>query len=138
MFSHGNHTYHHTLLSKTCEQTIAQEIRKTDEIIFKTAGYRPRLFRPPEGAYGECALKAARSMNYSTILWTVDTRDWERPPAQAIVDNVLQNTGGGSILLFHDYMHKSAHTMEALEILIPRLLEKGYEFVTVSELIGSK
>ena len=134
----GNHTYHHTLLSKTCEQTIAPEIRKTDEIIFKTAGYRPRLFRPPEGAYGECALKAARSMNYSTILWTVDTRDWERPPAQAIVDNVLQNTGGGSILLFHDYMHKSAHTMEALEILIPRLLEKGYEFVTVSELIGSK
>lgn len=134
----GNHTFHHTLLSETCEKTIAEEIRKTDEIIFKTAGYRPKVFRPPEGAYGECALKAANSMNHQVILWTVDTRDWERPPANTIVENVLKNTKGGSIILFHDYMHKSAHTMEALEILIPKLLEKGYEFVTVSELIASK
>jgi polysaccharide deacetylase family sporulation protein PdaB len=132
----GNHTYHHKTLSETCEETVMEEIRQTDEIIFKTAGYRPKLFRPPEGAYGECALKAAQSMNLRMILWTVDTRDWERPPAQTIVENVMKNVKGGSILLFHDYMHKSAHTMEALEIIIPKLLDKGFEFVTVSELIN--
>ncbi len=134
----GNHTYHHTLLSETCEKNIAEEIRKTDEIIFKTAGYRPKVFRPPEGAYGECALKAAQTMNYHVILWTVDTRDWEKPPAKTIVENVMKNVRGGSILLFHDYMAKNAHTLEALEILIPKLLEQGYEFVTVSELIASR
>lgn len=132
----GNHTYHHALLSGTCEKNIEEEIKKTDEIIFQTAGYRTKLFRPPEGAYGECALKAAQNMNYHTILWTVDTRDWEKPPASAIVENVMKNTVGGSILLFHDYMSKNAHTLEALEILIPKLLERGYEFVTVSELIS--
>ncbi len=132
----GNHTYHHKLLSESCEKTIEEEIRKTDEIIFETAGYRPKIFRPPEGAYSVCALKAAHSMNHRVILWTVDTRDWEKPPAQTIVDNVMKNIKGGSILLFHDYMHKTAQTMEALEILIPKLLEKGYKFVTVSELIA--
>ncbi|MBQ3490395.1 MAG: polysaccharide deacetylase family protein [Clostridia bacterium] len=132
----GNHTYHHKLLSETCEKTIEEEIRKTDDIIFRTAGYRPKIFRPPEGAYSDCALKAAKSMDYSVILWTVDTRDWEKPPVQVIVDNVMKNVKGGSILLFHDYMHKNAQTLEALEILIPKLLEKGYEFVTVSELIA--
>lgn len=132
----GNHTYHHKTLSGTHEETIMEEIRKTDEIIFKTAGYRPKLFRPPEGAYGECALKAAQSMDLRMILWTVDTRDWERPSAQTIVERVMTNVKGGSILLFHDYMHKNAHTLEALEIIIPKLLEKGFEFVTVSELIG--
>lgn len=131
----GNHTYHHTPLSDTSEKTVMEEIRQTDEIIFKTAGFHPKLFRPPEGAYGECALKTAQSMDMRMILWTVDTRDWERPPASAIVENVMKNVRGGSILLFHDYMHKSAHTMEALEILIPKLLERGFEFVTVSELI---
>ena len=132
----GNHTYHHTLLSETCESTITEEIRKTDEIIFQTAGIHPKLFRPPEGAYGECALNTAQSMNYRMILWTADTRDWERPPAQTIVETVMANVKGGSILLFHDYMHKNAQTMKALDTLIPKLLEKGFEFVTVSELIG--
>ena len=131
----GNHTYHHKTLSGTCDATIREEIRKTDEIIFKTAGYRPKIFRPPEGAYGECALKAAQSMDLRMILWTVDTRDWERPSAQTIVERVMANVKGGSILLFHDYMHKNAHTLEALEIILPKLLEKGFEFVTVSELI---
>ena len=133
----GNHTYHHALLSETCEKTIVEEIQKTDEIIYQTAGYRSKVFRPPEGAYGECALKAAQSMEYRVILWTVDTRDWERPPANAIVENVMKNVRGGSILLFHDYMAKNAQTLEALEILIPKLLEQGYEFVTVSELISA-
>ena len=131
----GNHTYHHTPLSDTCEKTVTEEIAQTDEIIFKTVGLHPKLFRPPEGSYGEHALKTAQSMGMRMILWTVDTRDWERPPAEAIVENVMKNVRGGSILLFHDYMHKTAHTMEALEILLPKLLERGFEFVTVSELI---
>jgi len=132
----GNHTYHHAHLSDSCEQNVADEIKKTQEVIFRITGYRTRIFRPPEGAYDECALKTAESMDYRVILWNVDTRDWERPPAQTIVRTVTENVRGGSILLFHDYMHKTAHTLEALEILIPMLLSRGYEFVTVSELLA--
>lgn len=132
----GNHTYHHTPLSDSCAQSTAEEIEKTEDIIFRTAGYRTKLFRPPEGAYDECALQVAKSKDYQVILWTVDTRDWANTSAETIVSTVTANTKGGSILLFHDYMGKRSHAMEALEILIPQLLAQGYEFVTVSELLG--
>ncbi len=132
----GNHTYHHTPLSNACEKNTAEEIEKTEEIVFRTAGYRTKLFRPPEGAYNECALSVAQSKDYRVILWTVDTRDWELPGTDTIVANVTANVRGGSILLFHDYMSKKSHAIEALEILIPNLLAKGYEFVTVSELLA--
>ena len=134
----GNHTYHHTKLSNACEKNAAEEIEKTEEIIFRTAGYRTKLFRPPEGAYNECALSVAKNKNYRVILWTVDTRDWALPTADTIVANVNANVRGGSILLFHDYMSKKSHSIEALEILIPNLLAKGYEFVTVSELLAQE
>ena len=132
----GNHTYHHARLSEVCEQNAAEEIQQTEDIVFRTVGTRTKLFRPPEGAYNACALNTAKGMDYRVILWTVDTRDWERPPAHTIVKNVMENVRGGSILLFHDYMHKSAHTLEALDTVIPKLLERGYEFVTVSELLA--
>lgn len=131
----GNHTYHHTLLSKSCEQSTAEEIEKTEEIIFRTAGYRTKLFRPPEGAYSECSLNVVKSKDYRVILWTVDSRDWENTSAETMVTNALNNVKGGSILLFHDYMGKRSNTLEAIEILIPKLLSRGYKFVTVSELL---
>ncbi len=131
----GNHTYHHALLSESCEASTAEEIESTEEIVFRTAGYRMTLFRPPEGAYNECALNVVRSKNYRVILWTVDTRDWENRSADDIVKTVTSGVRGGSILLFHDYMSKKSHAMEALQILIPKLLSQGYEFVTVSELL---
>jgi peptidoglycan/xylan/chitin deacetylase (PgdA/CDA1 family) len=131
----GNHTYHHTLLSKSCEQSTAEEIEKTEEIIFRTAGYRTKLFRPPEGAYSECSLNVVKSKDYRVILWTVDSRDWENTSAETMVTNALSNVKGGSILLFHDYMGKRSNTLEAIEILIPKLLSRGYKFVTVSELL---
>lgn len=131
----GNHTYHHALLSNACEKNTAEEIDKTEEIVFQTAGYRTKLFRPPEGAYDTCALNVIKNKDYRVILWTVDTRDWENTSAETMVKTVMMNIKGGSIILFHDYMSKKSHTLEALEILLPKLLDRGYEFVTVSELL---
>ena len=131
----GNHTYHHALMSQACAQNVSEEIEMTEEIILRTAGYRTKLFRPPEGAYSENALSVIKSKDYRVILWTVDTRDWENTSAEDMVETVMNGVRGGSILLFHDYMIKKSHAMEALRILIPRLLSQGYEFVTVSELL---
>ena len=132
----GNHTYHHASLSHACEENAAEEIEKTEEIILKTVGYRTKLFRPPEGAYNACALNVVKSKDYRVILWTVDTRDWENKSAETMVQTVMTNIKGGSIILFHDYMSKKSHTLEALEILLPQLIAQGYEFVTVSELLA--
>ena len=131
----GNHTYHHARISGECENMTAEEIEKTEDIIFRTAGYRTRLFRPPEGAYNECALEVVKNKAYRVILWTVDSRDWENTSTETMTQTVLTTVKGGSILLFHDYMGKKSNTLETLEVLIPKLLSRGYEFVTVSELL---
>ena len=72
---------------------------------------------------------------YKIVLWTVDTKDWAHESAGNIVKNVLANVKSGDIILFHDYVSGNEHTAEALDILIPKLQEMGYKFVTVSELL---
>ncbi|MBQ7309795.1 MAG: polysaccharide deacetylase family protein [Clostridia bacterium] len=130
----GNHTYHHVLLSRLDEAEAKKEILSTEEIIWKTAGYQTKILRPPEGAYTESALQTACDSDYRVVLWNTDSRDWENISTEKIVQNVEKNIRGGSIVLFHDYTGK--HTLEALQILIPKLKAEGYEFVTVSELLG--
>jgi len=66
----------------------------------------------------------------------VDTRDWAHSPVDNIVNNVVNNSADGSIVLFHDFVSGESPTPAALKLLIPRLKELGYSFVTVSELLG--
>ena len=132
----GNHTYHHALLSKECEKNTLEEIEKTEEIIFKTAGYRTKLFRPPEGYVDEKVKKISKELGYSIIIWSIDTKDWEHAGVDLIVGNVERNAGDGDIILMHDYVSKPNTTIGALERVIKNLKNEGYTFVTVSELIA--
>lgn len=132
----GNHTFRHEGVSKMTEPMLEKELYDTEKIIFDLTGTKVSLFRPPEGACSEAVLAAAKKAEYPVILWTVDTRDWDLASTDTIVNTVTEKVRAGSILLFHDYTLRTAHTLDALKILIPQLLEKGYEFVTVSELLG--
>ena len=73
--------------------------------------------------------------NYNLIFWNIDTKDWTHRKADEIAEYVLNETKSGDIILMHDYISKNSSTPEALEIILPALLEKGFNFVTVSELI---
>ena len=132
----GSHTYSHLHIIGQSEESIEEELRHCENVLRDCASVRPRLFRPPEGVYGEGVLRAAAAFGYKVIYWSVDTRDWTHPSVEKIVDNVLNNTRGGSIILFHDFAVGKSETIEALEKIIPELQKRGYEFVTVSELIG--
>ena len=132
----ANHSYSHTNLSKLTESEIADEIKRADEAIKKASGITPKLFRPPEGAYSPNVVSIAEKMGKQTVIWTVDTMDWAKSPLDTIVENVKRNATSGSIILYHDYTHRDAHTYESLRVLIPYLKSQGYEFVTVSELIS--
>lgn len=131
----ANHSYSHTNLSKCTPEQIKKEIDLADRAIEKAAGIRPKLFRPPEGAYSENSVKIAGELGKNTIIWTVDTMDWANRSADDIVKNIKENVRSGSIILFHDFTSAKAHTIEALEIIIPYLKSQGYEFVTVSDFI---
>jgi peptidoglycan/xylan/chitin deacetylase (PgdA/CDA1 family) len=87
--------------------------------------------------YDNKLLEIAKSNDYKIVLWTIDTKDWEHRPADEIVNKVLGNIKSGDIILFHDYISGVNNTPRALEILIPRLQEMGFNIVTVSELLQS-
>ena len=132
----ASHTWSHPHIREVDEAALCLELEKTEELIYSICGVKPSLFRPPEGTCGEIVRRAAGKMDYDVVLWTVDTRDWDHTAPQAIAKNVISNTRPGSIILCHDFVGGSSPTPEALRIFIPALLAAGYEFVTVSELLG--
>lgn len=134
----GNHTYFHRDLSKANEDIVLDEIISTENEIEERVGYTTKILRPPGGLYGLPAISIAEKLDYRVILWTLDTKDWQCPPAKNIVKNVLKNIKGGDIILMHDYVSGKSQTPEALRSIIPALLANGYEFVTISELISSE
>ena len=131
----GNHSYSHSVCGAKENSDIIFDMQKCDALVKEITGSKPTLYRPPCGIYDAKIVNAAREEGYSVILWSVDTLDWKNTPPEEISGNVLESVKGGDIILMHDYTSGKNTTCEALELMIPRLLEKGYEFVTVSELI---
>ena len=95
-------------------------------------GARPTLIRCPFGEYDDHVINAIRSMGMEPIQWDVDSLDWKNISAAEIEKRVLGKVGPGSIVLFHN---AGLHTPEALPGIIESLLQQGYQFVPISELI---
>jgi polysaccharide deacetylase family sporulation protein PdaB len=129
----GNHTYTHPMVANLQESMIEEELKNTEKEILKVAP-KPTLFRPPGGFYNKKIIKIAKDREYSTILWSIDPVDWRSPPVGDIVDLVIKDVKPGSIILLHDGKYPST-TPEALWFIIDILESRGYEFVTVSELL---
>lgn len=129
----GIHTYSHPTLPKLGPTKIEEEFSKAEKVIATTAP-KPTLFRPPGGLYNHQVIKTAHQKGYTVVLWSIDPRDWSCPPSQKVVETVVNNIKPGSIILLHDGQYPLP-TPQALGIIIDRLREQGYEFVTVSELL---
>ena len=135
----GNHTYTHADLKKIERSAFIRELSDTERIIEELTGKLPTVFRPPEGCCNKTVVECANERGYITVLWTVDPRDWSSPPAARVAENILRNVRSGSVILCHDYnSNKKSPTPEALRTVIPALIDKGYSFVTVSELLDSE
>lgn len=130
----GNHTYTHIPLNKMNVKKMCDEISRTEELLL-SHGVKPSLFRPPEGKYNAELAEKTKEMGYRIVLWSVDTLDWTKAPADKIITRAGEPCGG-SIILLHDLCNPPINTCCALEKLIPSLLSRGYTFYTVSELIA--
>jgi polysaccharide deacetylase family sporulation protein PdaB len=128
------HSYHHNRMTKLDNSNINEELTRTEAAIARMTSEKPTLFRPPGGRYNENVLAIAKERGYLTVLWDVDSHDWARPPVNTLVNSVIKRVSPGSIVLLHDGMYPLP-TPKALAILIDRLRDQGYEFVTVSELL---
>lgn len=134
----GNHTYSHPDMKGISVDKAVEEIMLTQDVISDITGKRPTLFRSPGGIFSDELVLILESIECKPVLWSwrQDTRDWALPSVKSIVDTVINNIRDGDIILFHDYNMKGSPTPDALKIILPKLKEMGYNFVTVSELIS--
>jgi len=134
----GNHTFTHGAIGRLAASEVREELSKCEDALEELCEYRPHLFRPPQGVINDSIAQCSETGDYSLILWSLDTRDWENKNTDEIVERVLSSITPGDIILMHDYIGLNSKTPEALEILLPKLIERGYEPVTVSRLLGDR
>lgn len=127
----GNHSFSHRQLTLLSDEEIKDEIDKTDQVISKIIGQKPKYIRPP---YGSTNSKVAELGRRPFIEWSVDSRDWESKNKDSIIEEIKSQIYPGSILLFHDIQPA---TVEALPEVINFLYEQHYQFVTISQLLGN-
>lgn len=124
----GNHSFDHSDLSRLSEEEIREQMEKTDERVKKIIGQETTVMRTPYGSTGKTVKD---NVGKPIILWSVDTLDWKTRNTQKTIDSVLSNAKDGSVVLMHD-IHEP--TKRAAVSLIPKLRDRGYQLVTVSEL----
>lgn len=129
----ASHGYSHKFLAKEPPQVRSEEIARTEAVITSIAP-KPVLFRPPGGSYNDAITAELKSRGYTTVLWSVDPRDWSVPPVGEVVNAVMKGVKPGSIIIMHDGQYPLP-TAQATGIIIDRLRADGYTIVTVSELL---
>ena len=124
----ASHSYNHPNLQSLGYSDIRNQVNWTNNAIYNAVGYKPTLFRPP---YGSRSTYVDNAVGMPMILWSVDTLDWKSRNANSVYNITMNNTRDGSIILMHSLYTTTA---DALEMILPALIEQGYQFVTVSEL----
>ena len=127
----GLHTWDHPYMTKLDESQMKKQITKADTAIFNACDVHPDVMRPPYGAYNKTVLSVAKKCDLPFILWNIDVKDWATTNASKVSSEIIKQCKDGSILVLHD-SHKSS--VDALMTALPKLNEKGYELVTVSQL----
>jgi len=136
----GSHGNRHIDLNTLGVPEIENEIKTAQQVLEKITGGTVRLIRAPNGAYNNKVISTTNKLGYRAIQWSVDSLDWKRPGANAIINNVLNGikSGGGAkagdIILFHA-SDSAPDTPAALPTVIQRLKSKGYLLMPVGQLL---
>ena len=130
----ANHTFgHQILLPPLTDEEIINEILFASAAIEAVTGVPPApMFRPPAGRRDDRLLQISYEIGYAVILWNLDPFDWRDRDPDIIYQHIMTNVRDGSIVVLHD-THDT--TAQAMERVVPRLIEMGFELVTVSELL---
>ena len=130
----GNHSWSHPELPKLPINQIAGEIDRTNDAIKQATGVTPAILRPPYGAVNGVVLEQLRARGMSSILWSVDTRDWADRNSDIVCSRAVAGARPGAIILMHD-IHQTS--VGAVPCILSALKQQGYSFVTVQGLLGN-
>ncbi len=142
----GNHTFTHPDISSISPELVRVELNLTERLLAAKLGIKPALFRPPYSVDQEPdtadevrPLELTQSMGYTTVGDKIDPDDWHenpRPSPEQITQSVMDQLTHGSIILLHDGGGNRANTVKALPMIIQGLRDRGYQIVSVHELLG--
>ncbi len=128
----GNHSYSHKDLTKLDKKGIEHEVDYSNECINKIVDVGDTFLRPPYGAKND---KVSEYVKVPMIGWCVDTLDWKSRDKNAVFEEVKKSVSDGAIILMHDLYPSTA---DAVELIVPWLIDQGYQVVTVKEMFDAK
>lgn len=143
LFEIANHSYSHPGFTKNCfglpkvpKWGKEGEFTKSQEVINKITGTTPKYFRFPGGCHNNSDVELANKLGFTVIDWDDASGDGFNINIKGMVFKLKKNTQNGSILVFHLHGNKNApYSAEVLAQIIPYLKDKGFKFVTISEMI---
>lgn len=135
----GNHSYTHLMLAMRSPGMIEEEFTRAQQTIARTTGFSPALLRAPFGVRWFGFRQAQQRLGLLGTMWTVIGYDWSLPSG-FIVDRVKAGIANGAIICLHDGRQLRVRpdispTLEAVRVLVPLILERGYKLETVSQLL---
>lgn len=128
----GNHTYNHPSLTLVSDDAITREITSTNDAIQAITGRKPRYLRPPNGAINAHVATLVGAQGMTSVLWSVDTRDWAGRNVDIIYNRIIAGARPGSIIILHD-IHRTS--VETVARSVDKLRTQGYEFVTLDDML---
>lgn len=128
----ANHTWDHKSLADMAMSSVNKEYDRTASLVRQLTGYKVTMLRPP---YGAISNVMRQKLKHPMIYWSIDTLDWKSKNAKKVFREIKKNVSDGDIILMHD-IHPT--TAEAVEKIVPWLLDQGYDLLTVSELMERK
>ncbi|MDL2235402.1 polysaccharide deacetylase family protein [Christensenellaceae bacterium OttesenSCG-928-L17] len=131
----ASHTWSHKKLTKLSKGDLRSELQAAQDALVAVGAPAPRWLRPPYGSVNDSVKEVAAEFSYGIVNWSIDTEDWKTRNADTTYQRIMNEVKDGSIILCHD-LH--AETGKAMERVIPALVERGYQLVTVTELLEAK
>ena len=135
----ANHTHDHPFLILASEAEVKRQVSACESALDAAgAPNTSRLFRPPYGARRPLTLKAVRELGLMPVSWTITCYDWKPTSAEKVEFHAMRQIVGGDVILLHDGGHLELnadrmHTVNAVASMLPKLIDEGYEFVTIGD-----
>ncbi len=130
----GNHSWDHPDIGILSTADICKQLNRTSDAIQAVIGERSTFFRPPYGSLSRQVLIQTSRLGLITIMWNDKAEDWARPGIDFIIRHAL-DAANGTVILLHDGDEDRSQTVAALPAIIAGLQERGFQFVTVQQMV---
>ncbi len=141
----GLHGYTHREFVRLSASQLKASLEKTQATIahacdldLSLVQHQMRDVRPPNGLFAPHTLTCLKQWGYRPVMWSVVPEDWVQPGVAIVIQRIMRQIQNGSLLVLHDGYYGGADVAETTSQLIPLLLQRGYQFVTIDQLWQSK